>query len=182
MQLALQQLHAMFLFALFAARSLFTLRSALSLCNLDFLGPLWFGIFVNWLPGNCNWHSFSSSPSPPSPSHFASRSAQRWRCTFARLDETLKRSWTRCSLPGHGHGMAWRGWHLSHWAFRWNVEMKWYALIKNELTQHAANAAADAADVSRCSSRGWGIHFISFHCSVSLFFSLVFSLVPCAPL
>lgn len=36
MQLALQQLHAMFLFALFAARSLFTLRSALSLCKSRF--------------------------------------------------------------------------------------------------------------------------------------------------
>jgi len=34
--------------------------------------------------------------------------------------------------------------------FRWNVEMKWYALIKNELTQHAANASAEffwAADI-----------------------------------
>lgn len=178
MQLALQQLHAMLLFALFAARSLS------SLCALFVQSRFPWSAMIRHFRKlaarqlQLALFFFFSSFS------FASRSAQRWRCTFARLDETLKRSWTRCSLPGHGHGMAW---HLSHWAFRWNVEMKWYALIKNELTQHAANAAADAADVSRCSSRGrWEGEggFILFHFIVlfSLFFSLVFSFVPCAPL
>jgi len=108
------------------------------LCNLDFLGLVWFGSFINWLPSNCNWHSL------------ASRSAT-WRCTLDQrdfdldLDLELKlelklklklKQGTWRPLPGHGHGTS--------LPFRWNVEMKWYALIKNELTQHAANANANA--------------------------------------
>lgn len=138
------------------------------LCNLDFLGLVWFGIFINWLPGNCNWHSFGCND-----------------LTLFAAGETLTRAW---NSPGRNSKAASWTWTmllvraLSHlrrpdtlhtWPVRWNVEMKWYALIKNELTQHAANADGDgdvdadaAADVALFCGHclGW----FRFHCSSSL--------------
>lgn len=106
----------------------------------------------------------------------------QWLDAFA-AGETLTRAW---NSPGRNSKAAsWTLRALSHlllshprhphhtWPVRWNVEMKWYALIKNELTQHAANADVDvyayadaAADVALFCGHclGW----FRFHCSSSL--------------
>jgi len=39
----------------------YTFNMYCCLCNLDFLGLVWIGSFINWLPSNCNWHSFGFS-------------------------------------------------------------------------------------------------------------------------